>query len=66
MKKTLLVILIFQAITTHINAQENKSEIELDQVELISSPRIEIKNTDNSISILTKHRENKDKRKTTK
>ncbi len=57
MKKTLLVILIFQAITTHINAQENKSEIELDQVELISSPRIEIKNTDNSISILTISRE---------
>lgn len=57
MKKTLLVILIFQAITTHINAQENKSEIELDQVELISSPRIEIKNTDNSISVLTISRE---------
>ena len=57
MKKTLLVILIFQVITTHINAQENKSEIELDQVELISSPRIEIKNTDNSISILTISRE---------
>ncbi len=57
MKKTLLLILIFQAITTHINAQENKSEIELDQVELISSPRIEIKNTDNSISILTISRE---------
>ena len=57
MKKTLLVILIFQVITTHINAQENKSEIELDQVELISSPRIEIKNTDNSISVLTISRE---------
>ena len=57
MKKTLLVILIFQAITTHINAQENKSEIELDQVELIASPRIEIKNTDNSISVLTISRE---------
>jgi len=57
MKKTLLVILIFQAITTDINAQENKSEIELDQVELISSPRIEIKNTDNSISVLTISRE---------
>ena len=57
MKKTLLVILIFQAITIHINAQENKSEIELDQVELISSPRIEIKNTDNSISVLTISRE---------
>ena len=57
MKKTLLVLLIFQAITIHINAQENKSEIELDQVELISSPRIEIKNTDNSISVLTISRE---------
>ena len=57
MKKTLLAILIFQIITTHINAQENKSEIELDQVELIASPRIEIKNTDNSISILTISRE---------
>ena len=57
MKKTLLAILIFQIITTHINAQENKSEIELDQVELISSPRIEIKNTDNSISVLTISRE---------
>ena len=57
MKKTLLAILIFQAITIHINAQENKSEIELDQVELISSPRIEIKNTDNSISVLTISRE---------
>ena len=57
MKKTLLAILIFQAITTHINAQENKQEIELDQVELITSPRIEIKNTDNSISVLTISRE---------
>ncbi len=57
MKKTLLAILIFQIITTHINAQENKSEIELDQVELISSPRIEIKNKDNSISVLTISRE---------
>ena len=57
MKKTLLVILIFQVITTNVNAQENKSEIELDQVELISSPRIEIENTDNSISVLTISRE---------
>ena len=57
MKKTFLAILIFQIITTNINAQENKSEIELDQVELITSPRIEIKNTDNSISILTISRE---------
>jgi len=57
MKKTLLVILIFQIITSYVNAQENKSEIELDQVELMSSPRIEIKNTDNSISVLTISRE---------
>tara|TARA_B100000900_G_scaffold62684_1_gene48212 strand:+ start:40 stop:1899 length:1860 start_codon:yes stop_codon:yes gene_type:complete len=57
MKKILLAILIFQAITTDINAQENKSEIELDQVELISSPRIKIKNTDNSINIITISRE---------
>ena len=53
MKKTIFIILIFQSITSHINAQEDKKEIELDQVELISSPRIEISNTDNSISILT-------------
>ena len=57
MKNIILAILIFQVITTHINAQENKSEIELDQVELMSSPRIEIKNKDNSISVLTISRE---------
>ena len=57
MKKILFVILIFQSITSYVNAQENKQEIELDQVELISSPRIEIKNTDNSISVLTISRE---------
>lgn len=53
MKKTLLVILIFQSITSYVNAQENKQEIELDQVELMSSPRIEVNKADNSISILT-------------
>ena len=53
MKKLLFVILIFQSLTIPTNAQDNKEEIELDQVELISSPRIEISNTDNSISILT-------------
>ena len=53
MKKTLLLILIFQSALIHLNAQENKSEIELDQVELISSPRIEIENVNNSISVLT-------------
>ena len=53
MKKTLFVILIFQSITSYINAQENKKEIELDQVELMSSPRIEVSKTDSSISMLT-------------
>ena len=53
MKKTLFVILIFQSITSYVNAQENKQEIELDQVELMSSPRIEVNKADNSISILT-------------
>ena len=53
MKKLLFVILIFQSLTIPTIAQDNKEEIELDQVELISSPRIEISNTDNSISILT-------------
>ena len=53
MKKTLFVILIFQSITSYVNAQENKQKIELDQVELMSSPRIEVNKADNSISILT-------------
>ena len=53
MKKTIFVILIFQSITSYVNAQENKQEIELDQVELMSSPRIEVNKSDNSISILT-------------
>ena len=53
MKKTLFVILIFQSITSYVNAQENKQEIELNQVELMSSPRIEVNKADNSISILT-------------
>lgn len=53
MKKTIFVILIFQSITSYVNAQENKQEIELDQVELMSSPRIEVNKADNSISILT-------------
>ena len=39
--------------TSYINAQENKKEIELDQVELMSSPRIEVDKGDNSISMLT-------------
>ena len=53
MKKIIFVILIFQSITSYINAQENQQEIELDQVELMSSPRIEVNKADNSISILT-------------
>jgi len=53
MKKIIFVILIFQSITSYVNAQENKKEIELDQVELMSSPRIEVGKTDNSISMLT-------------
>ena len=53
MKKLLFVIFIFQSLTIPTNAQDNKEEIKLDQVELISSPRIEISDADNSISILT-------------
>ena len=53
MKKIIFVILIFQSITSYVNAQENKKEIELDQVELMSSPRIEVDKVDNSISMLT-------------
>ena len=53
MKKIFFVILIFQSITSYVNAQENKKEIELDQVELMSSPRIEVDKVDNSISMLT-------------
>ena len=53
MKKIIFVILIFQSITSYVNAQEKKKEIELDQVELMSSPRIEVDKGDNSISMLT-------------
>ena len=53
MKKIIFVILIIQLITSNVNAQENKKEIELDQVELMSSPRIEVDKGDNSISMLT-------------
>ena len=53
MKKIIFVILIIQSITSNVNAQENKKEIELDQVELMSSPRIEVDKGDNSISMLT-------------
>ena len=53
MKKVLLASLIFQLTISYITAQENKNEIELEEVELISSPRIEILNSENSINILT-------------
>ena len=53
MKKVLFALLIFQLTTSYITAQENKKEIELEEVELISSPRIEILNSENSINILT-------------
>ena len=53
MKKIIFIILIFQSITSYVNAQEKKKEIELDQVELMSSPRIEVDKGDNSISMLT-------------
>ena len=53
MKKALFALLVFQLTISYINAQENKNEIELEEVELISSPRIEILNSENSINILT-------------
>ena len=53
MKKALFALLIFQLTISYITAQENKNEIELEEVELISSPRIEILNSENSINILT-------------
>ena len=53
MKKVLLALLIFQLTISYITAQENNNEIELEEVELISSPRIEILNSENSINILT-------------
>ena len=53
MKKILFALLIFQLTISYITAQENKNEIELEEVELISSPRIEILNSENSINILT-------------
>ena len=53
MKKVLFALIIFQLTISYITAQENKNEIELEEVELISSPRIEILNSENSINILT-------------
>ena len=53
MKKLLLSILIFNTFVTHLSAQENEDEIKLDEVEIISSPRIEIKSLQNSISVIS-------------
>ena len=53
MKKVLFALIIFQLTISYITAQENKNEIELEEVELISSPRIEILNSENSINIFT-------------
>ncbi len=53
MKKLLLSILIFNTFVTHLNAQESEDEIELDEVEILSSPRIEIESLQNSISVIS-------------
>ena len=53
MKKLLLSILIFNTFVTHLNAQESEDGIKLDEVEILSSPRIEIKSLQNSISVIS-------------
>ena len=53
MKKLLLSIIIFNTFVTHLNAQESEDEIQLDEVEILSSPRIEIKSLQNSISVIS-------------
>ena len=53
MKNTLLLILIFYFSIESLSAQKNKEEIKLDEIEILSSPRIEIQNSQNSISVLT-------------
>ena len=53
MKKLLLSILIFNTFVTLLNAQESEDEIELDEVEILSSPRIEIVSLQNSISVIS-------------
>ena len=53
MKKLLLSILIFNTFVTRSNAQESEDEIKLDEVEILSSPRIEIKSLQNSISVIS-------------
>ena len=57
MKKLLLSILIFNTFVTHSNAQESEDEIKLDEIEILSSPRIEIESSQNSISIVSISRE---------
>ena len=53
MKKLLLSILIFNTFVTLLNAQESEDEIELDEVEILYSPRIEIESLQNSISVIS-------------
>ena len=53
MKNTLLLILIFYFSIESLSAQKNKEQIKLDEIEILSSPRIEIQNSQNSISVLT-------------
>ena len=53
MKKLLLSIIIFNTFVTHLNAQESEDEIKLDEVEILSSPRIEIESLQNSISVIS-------------
>jgi iron complex outermembrane receptor protein len=57
MKKLLLSIIIFNTFVTHLNAQESEDEIELDEVEILSSPRIEIESLQNSISVISVSKE---------
>ena len=57
MKKLLLSILIFNTFVTHLSAQESEDEIKLDEIEILSSPRIEIESLQNSISVVSISRE---------
>ena len=52
MKKILIIVLVFNLSLNSSFAQIEK-EIELEKVEIISSPRIEIPYLDNSINIVT-------------
>ena len=52
MKKILIIVLVFNLSLNSSFAQIEK-EIELEKVEIISSPRIEIPSLDNSINIVT-------------